>query len=68
MNTVSEIAKRLRVSTRHVYSLVESGKLPCYRIGSAIRISDEQYQTYLDGCRREQPTVERPKTLKRLKV
>ena len=54
MLTVSEVAVRLRISRTCVYQLVESGKLSCYRIGlgrGAIRISDEDLTSFVDGCR-----------------
>jgi excisionase family DNA binding protein len=66
--TVSEISKRLRVSARHVYSLVQSGKLPAYRIGSAIRISEEQLQTYLAGCQQGAPAHGQSVELRRLRL
>lgn len=50
MMTVREIAKTLRISLACAYSLVESGQLPCYRIGTGrgtIRISQEQLERYL---------------------
>ena len=54
MLTVPEVAERLRVAVSTVYSLVETGKLQAYRVGAhdgAIRVSEEQFQTYLEACR-----------------
>ena len=70
MKTVSETAKALRVSTRLVYKLVETGALSAYRIGAAIRISDQQLQAYLDRCAPGAiPSAqESPITLRRLRV
>jgi excisionase family DNA binding protein len=69
MFTVKDISKRLCVSARMVYKLVETGKLSAYRIGTAIRISDEQLQAYLNGCeRRRIANEERPATLRRLRI
>lgn len=70
MKTVEETARALRVSSRLVYKLVETGKISAYRIGSAIRISDEQLQSYLRGCEgHTAPSAqERPTTLRRLRV
>lgn len=53
MMTVLEVATRLRIAVSTVYALVESGKLGAFRIGphdGAIRVSDDQLQTYLDAC------------------
>lgn len=54
MLTVPEIAERLRVAVSTVYALVELGKLQAFRIGpndGAIRVSEEQLETYLNTCR-----------------
>jgi excisionase family DNA binding protein len=66
----TETAKALRVSTRLVYQLVETGALSAYRIGTAIRISDQQLQAYLDRCAPGAiPSAqESPITLRRLRV
>jgi len=56
MFTVSEIAKKLRVSLASAYALVESGQLSCYRIGmgrGTIRVSEEQLQEYLKPAEQE---------------
>ena len=45
--TVPEIAKHLRLSRNMVYKLIDMGQLHCYRIGTAIRVSKEQYLDYL---------------------
>lgn len=54
--TVAHVADWLSVSVSLVYQIVESGKLPVYRIGNgrgAIRFRPEDVQTYLDSCRSE---------------
>jgi excisionase family DNA binding protein len=56
MLSVSEVAKRLGVSTALVYQLVAQGRLACYRIGlrrGAIRFSESDVEAYLDSCRIE---------------
>ena len=45
--TVSEVAKLLRLHQNTVYSQIESGELPCFRIGKSIRISRKQIENYL---------------------
>ena len=53
MMTVPEVALRLRIAVSTVYALVEAGKLGAFRIGpheGAIRVSNDQLQTYLDAC------------------
>ena len=59
MFRVSEVSQRLRISNSKVYELVESGALPHYRIGGAIRVSEEQLSAYLEKCKREDAPRER---------
>lgn len=70
MHTVAEVAAKLKVSPRLVYKLVESGAPASYRVGTAIRISDEQLQSYLtrDVPAPVLPTKAKPTTLRRLRV
>jgi excisionase family DNA binding protein len=46
--TVSEVARRLRVSNMTVYRLVKAGQLPAVRIGRGYRIREEDVMTYLE--------------------
>ncbi len=45
--TVSEVARRLRVSNMTVYRLVNSGQLPGLRVGRSYRIWEEDVRKYL---------------------
>jgi excisionase family DNA binding protein len=54
--TVKEVADRLRVSPSTVYSLVEGGRIPCYRIGTgrgSIRFTEAQVAEFLQACKVE---------------
>lgn len=53
MLTVKEVASRLSVSTGAVYKAVSDSSLNHYRIGSAIRISEAQLQTWLESLATE---------------
>ena len=67
--TVADVAKKLKVSTRLVYKLIEHGDLRCYRIASAIRISDDQLREYLkESGGRVSPVINRTAVLQRLSV
>jgi excisionase family DNA binding protein len=66
MFTVKETAAKLKVSTRLIYKLVETGELLAYRIGTAIRIKQEDLDAYLNGCRAPSPIV-RPVELHHLR-
>lgn len=62
MHTVEDVAKLLNVAKSTVYSLVESGKLRCYRIGrgrGTVRISEEHLRQYLADC--ESSEAEEPR-------
>ncbi|MCA9034543.1 MAG: helix-turn-helix domain-containing protein [Planctomycetaceae bacterium] len=60
--TVAEVAEWLSVSNSLVYQIVDSGKLPVYRIGNgrgAIRFRPDDIEDYLASCRSEK-TVSQP--------
>ena len=60
--TVTEVAEWLSVSNSLVCQIVDSGKLPVYRIGNgrgAIRFRPEDVEDYLASCRSEK-TVPKP--------
>jgi excisionase family DNA binding protein len=74
MLTVAEVADVLRVSPSLVYQLVDSGKLPCHRLGKGrgtIRIRLDDLNAYLASCRHEAteevPKLPRPR-LKHLRI
>lgn len=48
--TIRQVAERLAISRNLCYRLVATGKLRAYRIGGAIRFSEEQVQEYLNSC------------------
>jgi excisionase family DNA binding protein len=60
MFTVNELAAMLKVSRSTLYNAVESGELPHHRIGrgrGTIRISEEQYQRFLERTKVEEPST-----------
>ncbi len=42
-------ARRLRVSREDVYRLIDEGRLPAYRIGSAVRLLAADVEAYRLG-------------------
>ena len=72
--TVREVAERLQVSLSLVYTLIESKKLACHRIGTgrgAIRVHRDDLDRYLRECRVEsdQPVPPPPRPqLKHLRL
>lgn len=52
MMRVAEVARRLDVSAKTVYSLLEGGRLRCYRVGNgrgSYRVTEEHLRDYLEG-------------------
>lgn len=47
MLTVKTVAQRLSLSKQAVYDLCTKGLLPHYKLGGAIRISEEQLKAFL---------------------
>ena len=45
--TVRELARLLKVSTKTIYKEVQSGAIPCIRIGSCIRFRPERMVEWL---------------------
>lgn len=53
MLTVREVALRLSVSQGAIYKAISSNALQHYRIGTAIRISEDQLQQWLNTIQQE---------------
>ncbi|QEG36157.1 helix-turn-helix domain-containing protein [Bythopirellula goksoeyrii] len=49
--TVKQVQQRLNVSHALIYRLVQQGELASHRIGSSIRISEEDLQAYLQRAK-----------------
>lgn len=50
----TEVAKRLDVSRRQVYYLIEKGELPSVTVGEkSIRVDENDLQEYIENNRRE---------------
>jgi excisionase family DNA binding protein len=47
MLTVKIAAERISVSVQTVYRLIETGELPHYRVGNAIRIAEHHIRDFL---------------------
>lgn len=53
MLKVSDLARRLNLSQSKIYELIDAGELAHYRIGGAIRVSEEQLAEFLQGTKKE---------------
>ncbi len=48
MHTAKEIAEKLNVSVMSVHRFVRDGLITAYKIGNQVRITEEDYQAYLE--------------------
>lgn len=61
--TVLQVAERLAVSSKLIYSLIYKGDLPCVHVGAAVRIAERDLQDYLDHSRtKNKPRENQPGT------
>lgn len=51
MLTAAEAGARLGISARKVYELADTGELPHYRIGRAVRFAESDVLEYRTSCR-----------------
>lgn len=65
MMTVAQVGRLLNVSPGIIYKEINRRRLSCYRIGGAIRISDQQIREYLDHAERNAHVA--PATFKHVK-
>lgn len=49
--TVAEAAKKLQISTSTIYKYTENGKIPSYKIGNCVRISEAELEKYFLSCK-----------------
>jgi excisionase family DNA binding protein len=52
MLTVEDAAERLRLSTRTVHRLLDTGELPKHQFGRAVRISQDDLDNYIARSRK----------------
>jgi len=47
--TVADVARRLRISSRVAYELLQGGQIPSFRVGRSIRVKPEDLDAYIDS-------------------
>lgn len=47
--TVQQVASFLSMSVSWVYKEIEAGRLPCIRLGAAVRFVPQEIRRYVDG-------------------
>lgn len=53
MMKASEVASRLDVSKATIYRKAQSGEIPCYRIGNAIRFKIEEVEEAIKDAKKD---------------
>lgn len=61
MLRVKTVAERLCLSRNAVYSLIDKGEMPHYRIGGAIRVAEEQLKDFLASREVKREQGDRPR-------
>jgi excisionase family DNA binding protein len=54
---VADVAHFLSMSTSWVYKEAEAGRLPCVRIGAALRFRPDEIRAFLEGERAPRVSV-----------
>lgn len=68
--TIKELAALLRISRAASYALVQSGRLPCVRLGNrggSIRVLESDVWEYVQRCRTSAPVEVRLRARQTLK-
>ena len=53
-----EAARRLGITTRTLYRLIDSGQLPAYKFGRVIRLQETEVDAFIDQARIEPGALE----------
>jgi excisionase family DNA binding protein len=51
LSTISEISNFLNVRPKTIYSWVELGKIPCYKLNGCVRFDFAEITKWLDTCK-----------------
>jgi excisionase family DNA binding protein len=56
--STKEAARRLGITTRTLYRLIDSGQIPAYKFGRVIRLQAEEVDQFIDAARIEPGELE----------
>jgi PTS system nitrogen regulatory IIA component len=48
--TITDVAKRLQLSTSTIYKYAEAGRIPSFKIGARWRFLEEELKEYILSC------------------
>lgn len=56
--STAEAAKRLGITPRTLYRMIDGGQLPAYRFGRVIRLQEQEVDAFVQACRIEPGSLE----------
>ena len=56
--STKEAARRLGITTRTLYRLIDSGQIPAYKFGRVIRLQESEVHEFIDAARIEPGDLE----------
>jgi excisionase family DNA binding protein len=56
--STKEAARRLGITTRTLYRLIDSGQIPAYKFGRVIRLQESEVHAFIDAARIEPGDLE----------
>lgn len=56
--STKEAARRLGITTRTLYRLIDSGQIPAYKFGRVIRLQADEVDSFIDSARIEPGSLE----------
>ena len=54
----AQAARRMGITTRTLYKLIDEGSLPAYKFGRVIRLKQDDVDAFIDAARVEPGTLE----------
>lgn len=56
--STKEAARRLGITTRTLYRLIDNGQIPAYKFGRVIRLQETEVEQFIDAARIEPGDLE----------
>lgn len=56
--STKEAARRLGITTRTLYRLIDSGQIPAYKFGRVIRLQEHEVDAFIEAARIEPGDLE----------
>lgn len=56
--STKEAARRLGITTRTLYRLIDGGQIPAYKFGRVIRLQEQEVEAFIESARIEPGDLE----------